>query len=93
MTKSSLITKSAAFAVWTLLLAVPERGHTAPVTFSVGGDNTQASIQTTVDNFRNAVGNPNNGNAVGTTGGRREINWDGGGGVSTPGPGGTPSLL
>jgi hypothetical protein len=53
-----------------------------PVTFSVGGDNTAASIQATVDSFRVALGVPNNGNAPGPLGGgRREINWDGGGGV------------
>jgi PEP-CTERM motif len=44
-----------------------------PVVFSAGG-----SITTTVDNFRGALGNPNNGNAAGQAGGRREINWDGG---------------
>jgi hypothetical protein len=54
-----------------------------PVTFSVGGDNTPASIQATVDSFRIALGDPNNGNAPGPlAGGRREINWDGGGGVN-----------
>jgi hypothetical protein len=91
MNKSSLIAKSAALAIWTLvLLATPERGHATAVQFSIGGDNTAASIQATVDSFRAAVGNPNNGNNAGTTGGRREINWDGGGGVSTPAPGGTP---
>jgi hypothetical protein len=48
--------------------------------FSVGGDTTAASIQGTVDAFRAALGNPNNGNAPGpVAGGRREINWDGGG--------------
>jgi hypothetical protein len=37
-------------------------------------------IQAGVDAFRNAVGNPNNGNASGPlASGRREINWDGGG--------------
>ena len=46
---------------------------------SVGGDATPGSIQTAVDSFRSAVGNPNNGNAPGLSGGRREINWDGGG--------------
>jgi len=51
-----------------------------PVTFSVGGDDTAASIQATVDSFRAALGNPNNGNAPGPLAvGRREINWDGGG--------------
>jgi hypothetical protein len=39
-----------------------------------------AAIQSAVDAFRNDLGNPNNGNAPGTQpGGRREINWDGGG--------------
>jgi hypothetical protein len=48
--------------------------------FSVGGDDTTASIQATVDAFRAALGDPNNGNAPGPLpGGRREINWDGGG--------------
>ena len=48
--------------------------------FSVGGDTTAASIQPTVDAFRVALGNPNNGSAAGPlAGGRREINWDGGG--------------
>jgi hypothetical protein len=52
----------------------------APVPFSVGGDNTAASIQATVDAFRAALGDPNNGNAPGPLfSGRREINWDGGG--------------
>jgi hypothetical protein len=57
--------------------------------FSVGGNNA-ASIQPTVDSFRAALGEPNNGNAPGTTGGRREINWDGGGGVSATALAGTP---
>lgn len=61
------------------------------VTFSVGGDATTGSIQATVDGFRNAIGNPNNGNAAGPLGsGRREINWDGGGAATTPA--GTPFL-
>src|SRR5512139_971496 len=55
----------------------------SPITFSVGGNNTAGSIQATVDAFRAALGSPNNGNAPGPlAGGRREINWDGGGGVS-----------
>ena len=60
--------------------------------FSVGGNTTAASIQGTVDAFRAALGNPNNGNAAGPlAGGRREINWDGGGaGVSAAA--GTPFI-
>jgi len=56
-------------------------GEAAFVPFSVGGDSTPASIQTTVENFRNAIGGINNLNVPSTTGGRREINWDGGGAV------------
>lgn len=56
----------------------------APITFSVGGTSDPTSIQPTVDVFRAALGSPNNGNAPGPlAGGRREINWDGGGGVNT----------
>ena len=48
--------------------------------FSDGGDSTPASIQDTVDAFRSALGDPNNGNAAASfASGRREINWDGGG--------------
>lgn len=44
-----------------------------------------AGIQAAVDLFRADVGNPNNGNAPGTQpGGRREINWDGGGPAAPP---------
>jgi hypothetical protein len=48
--------------------------------FQIGGDATTGSIQTTVDDFRAALGDPNNANTPGPlTSGRREINWDGGG--------------
>ena len=48
--------------------------------FSVGGTPLPSSIQGTVDTFRTALGDPNNGNTAGALGsGRREINWDGGG--------------
>jgi hypothetical protein len=58
--------------------------------FKVGGDATTASIQGTVDSFRTALGNPNNANNPGPiAGGRREINWDGGGAVTAT-PVGTP---
>lgn len=50
------------------------------IIFSAGGDDTTASIQPTVDAFRAALGNPNNGaTASSFPSGRREINWDGGG--------------
>lgn len=56
----------------------------AQTIFSSGGTNDPASIQTTVDAFRSALGAPNNGNAPGPlAGGRREINWDGGGSSAT----------
>ena len=55
----------------------------APTVFQAAGP-TAASIQSSVDAFRNALGNPNNGNAAGPlTTGRREINWDGGGANDT----------
>ncbi|GAA4405092.1 PEP-CTERM sorting domain-containing protein [Quisquiliibacterium transsilvanicum] len=56
----------------------------APITFSAGGDGSAASIQSTVDSFRLALGTPSNGDAPGPlAGGRREINWDGGGSTNT----------
>jgi hypothetical protein len=51
--------------------------------FQAAGPNT-ASIQSAVDQFRTAIGGGNNGNAAGPIdGGRREINWDGGGSTAT----------
>src|SRR4029079_15981105 len=49
------------------------------LTFSVGGTTATSSIQSTVDSFRAALGDPNNGNNPGPlANGRREMNWDGG---------------
>jgi len=57
----------------------PPREFVAPVVFQAAGTNA-ASIQSTVDAFRTALGDPNNGNDPGPlASGRREINWDGGG--------------
>ena len=58
-----------------------------PIVFQAAGPNA-ASIQSTVDQFRAALGETNNGNAPGPLlTGRREINWDGGGATNTsPGP-------
>ena len=64
----------------------------APVFFEVGGSAAPSSIQGTVDDFRAALGDPNNLNAPGPlASGRREINWDGVGGTLANAPGGTPS--
>ena len=52
-----------------------------PSVFQAAGP-TAASIQSTVDAFRAALGEPNNANTPGPLAiGRREINWDGGGPV------------
>jgi hypothetical protein len=49
-----------------------------PAVFQAAGT-TASSIQSTVDQFRAALGNPNNNNNPGPLlSGRREINWDGG---------------
>ena len=54
-----------------------------PIVFQEAGP-TITSIQGSVDGFRAALGGPNNGNAAGPlAGGRREINWDGGGSTAT----------
>jgi len=54
-----------------------------PVIFQAAGP-TAASIQSTVDQFRTALGGTNNGNVAGPLAdGRREINWDGGGSTAT----------
>ena len=81
----------AAFGVLSMLLPVsqtahaqrtpppnPRREFVAPVVFQAAGPNA-ASIQSSVDAFRAALGIPNNGNNPGPLShGRREINWDGG---------------
>jgi hypothetical protein len=66
--------------LFAFLLWFPATVGAVPILFSVGGDNTTASIQSTVDTFRAALGDPNNANNPGPLdSGRREINWDGGG--------------
>jgi hypothetical protein len=65
------------------------RDFVAPAVFQAAGPGS-ASIQSTVDQFRAAVGTPDNKNNPGPlTSGRREINWDGGG-VKDTSPGPTP---
>ena len=54
----------------------------APIVFQAAGPNA-ASIQSTVEAFRAALGDTDNGNGPGVATGRREINWDGGGANDT----------
>ena len=49
-----------------------------PILFTASGANA-SDIQSTVDAFRAALGNPDNGNGGPSATGHREINWDGGG--------------
>jgi hypothetical protein len=60
-----------------------------PIVFQAAGPNA-ASIQSMVDQYRLALGNPNGNNAGPLAAGRREINWDGGGNNNTTSPGPTP---
>jgi hypothetical protein len=60
----------------------PAPEYATPVVYQAAGPDA-ASIQSTVDGFRAALG-ANNGNAPGPIDtGRREINWDGGGSTAT----------
>jgi hypothetical protein len=57
-----------------------------PTVFQAAGP-TAESIQGTVNEYRAALGEPNNGNNAGPLpSGRREINWDGGGSDATTAP-------
>ena len=61
-----------------------------PAVFQAAGPTADA-IQSAVDAFRAALGEPNNANAPGPlASGRREINWDGGGADDTTTPPVTP---
>src|SRR5215475_14826779 len=76
------------FLVAALLIALVSAPTTSPALTIISG--TGASTQAAVDNFRAAVGDPNNGvNPVPLPSGRREINWDGGGNPNGS-PGATP---
>jgi len=62
----------------------------AVTVFQAAGPNA-ASIQSTVDQFRAALGNPNGNTPGPLAAGRREINWDGGNpNVTVTSPGPTP---
>ena len=77
--------RSTTIGVFGLLSTLPvsqvahaQTNFVAPAVFQAAGP-TAASIQGTVDAFRAALGDPNNGNNPGPlSSGRREINWDGG---------------
>ena len=92
MKKSMLLAAVAAFGLLSLIVPVLGRQEQAqddktddlvPLVFQAAGP-TIGSIQGSVDGFRAALGATNNGNAAGPlAGGRREINWDGGGSMAT----------
>jgi hypothetical protein len=93
MKKHMFLTVAGAFALLSIMMSVPGRqahagGNTPknfvpPAVFQAAGP-TISSIQGSVDEFRAALGNPNNGNNPGPlASGRREINWDGGGNNDT----------
>ena len=81
--RRTLWSAAVAFGVLSVLLLLSVRQARAQVVFQAAGP-TAESIQATVDAFRAALGEPNNGNAAGPlAAGRREINWDGGGNNDT----------
>lgn len=60
--------------------------------FQAAGPNRE-SLQSTVDQFRSELGDPNNANVPGPlSSGRREINWDGAPGTNVASPAVTPFL-
>jgi hypothetical protein len=78
-----LMISAAAGLLWVMTLAPVHQAHAAqppfvpPTVFQAAGPSIE-SIQGTVDEFRAALGDPNNANAAGPLlTGRREINWDG----------------
>ena len=72
------------------LLQTTPKNFEPPIVFQGSGPNA-SSIQGLVDQFRLAIGGINNANNAGPlASGRREINWDGGGGNATTSPGPTP---
>jgi hypothetical protein len=96
MKKYALLTFAAAFGLLSITLPMTTRPTHAqdsttrdfvpPTVFQAAGPNA-ASIQSSVDAFRAALGNPNNLNNPGPLAtGRREINWDGGGVDTTTAP-------
>jgi hypothetical protein len=77
----------AAIGVLSMVLALGETAQAqanqpTPIVFQAAGPDA-ASIQSTVDTFRGALGNNNLNNPGPIEKGRREINWDGGGANNT----------
>src|SRR5215467_12485784 len=97
MKRHVFLTHVVAFGLLFITLLVPVRhaahaqGNTPkefdpPFVFQAAGPTAEPiqSIQSTVDAFRAALGNPNGNNPPPPDrSGRREINWDGAGGVDT----------
>jgi hypothetical protein len=80
---SAVAAASTAVLMAPLSTASAQASADAPVIFQAAGPSI-ASIQSTVDEFRAALGADNNGSTPGPLPeGRREINWDGGGSVAT----------
>lgn len=77
---SCVVAAAAALAIWGESARLEKVVHAAgspPAVFQASGP-SDASIKGMVDAFRLALGNTNNGNAVGPlSSGHREINWDG----------------
>ena len=90
MKKLMLLTRVVAFGLLSAMLLVRfgqvaeaqdknSKDLVPPIIFQAAGP-TADSIQSTVDAYRAALGDPNNANNPGPlASGRREINWDGGG--------------
>src|SRR5512134_587359 len=84
-----LLTIGSALGLLSAIVSLPVRpvvhahGYTSkdrvpPIVFQAAGP-TAASIQSSVDQYREALGLTNNGNTAGPLdSGHREINWDGG---------------
>ena len=86
---SALAAASTAVLIAPLSPANAQDSADAPVVFQAAGPSI-ASIQSSVDEFRAALGIVNNGSTPGPlTEGHREINWDGGGSTATS-PAATP---
>jgi hypothetical protein len=85
LTRRSTIDQACRLAVALLLvMMLPATASAVPVNIFQASGADAAAIQATVDTFRAALGDPNNGNAAGPLAtGRREINWDGGGQATT----------